>query len=494
MSGFLLRHVRLVDLDGTGTPGPVDVRVVDGTVTEIGAALDAHGSEELDADGRWLIPGLWDQHVHLGQWSLASGRLDLVGVEDHDATLRAVTERLRTTEGPVVAWGHRPAGWAEQPTVAALDAIAPTRPVVLIAGDGHHAWINTVALDALDLPRRDVMVEETEWFAAYPRLAEALGEDGTSVASYVEVQRRAAARGIVGVTDFEFGAPVRSWPDRAAAGGALLRIRAATYAETLDDYLALGRRTGEPLTPDSPQLRMGPLKIISDGSLNTRTAWCCAPYADVPTVGAPNLTQDQLHELLETAKRHGLEVATHAIGDAAVGHALDAYAATGATGSIEHAQLMTREDVPRMAELGIRASVQPAHLLDDRDVTERSWPDRMDRCFMLKTMLDAGVTLALGSDAPVARLDPWLAISAAVHRSADDRAAWQPEEALTTREALAASVDGQGTVHAGMPADLVLLDADPLASYDDTASAGAALRSMPVAATWIAGDLVHGGV
>jgi predicted amidohydrolase YtcJ len=492
MSGThgLIRRTHLVDLDGTGTPGLVDVRIVDGVVTEIGEGLEGDG---LDADGRWLMPGLWDQHVHLGQWALALRRLDLVGIEDHDATLRAVMERLATTDGPVVAWGHRPAGWAEQPTVAALDAVAPHRPVALIAGDGHHAWLNTVALDALDLPRRDTMVEETEWFAAYPRIAGALGEDGTSVTAYVEVQRRAAALGVVGITDFEFGAPATAWPERAAVGGALLRVRAATYAETLDDYLAFGRRTGEPLTPDG-RLTMGPLKIISDGSLNTRTAWCCSPYADVPTVGAPNLTETELHDLLETAKRHGLEVATHAIGDAAVGHALDAYAATGATGSIEHAQLMTREDVPRMAALGIRASVQPAHLLDDRETTERSWPDRMDRCFMLRTMLDAGVTLALGSDAPVAKLDPWLAVAAAVHRSPDAREPWQPEESLTPREALAASVDGQGTVHVGMPADLVLTDVDPLASYDDTAVAAAALRSMPVAATWVAGDLVHGGV
>jgi predicted amidohydrolase YtcJ len=490
MSGLLLRRAHLVDLDGTGTPGPVDVRIVDGAVTEIGPGLAAEGAGEVDADGRWLMPGLWDQHVHLGQWTLASRRLDLVGIEDHDAALRAVVERLATTEGPVVAWGHRPAGWAEQPTVAALDAVAPDRPVVLIAGDGHHAWLNTVALDALGLPRRDIVVEETEWFATYPRLAEALGEDGSSVAAYVEVQRRAAALGVVGITDFEFGAPVHAWPERAGAGGALLRVRVATYAETLDDYLALDRRTGDPLVEGST-LSMGPLKIISDGSLNTRTAWCCSPYADVPTVGAPNLTESELHDLLGTAKRHGLEVATHAIGDAAVAHALDAYAATGAAGSIEHAQLMAREDIPRMAGLGIRASVQPAHLLDDREATERSWPDRMDRCFMLRTMLDAGVTLALGSDAPVSRLDPWLAVAAAVHRSPDEREPWQPEESLTACEALSASVDGQGTVHVDMPADLVLLDADPLASYDDSRAAARVLREMSVAATWIAGELVH---
>jgi predicted amidohydrolase YtcJ len=109
-------------------------------------------------------------------------------------------------------------------------------------------------------------------------------------------------------------------------------------------------------------------------------------------------------------------------------------------------------------------------------------------------MLAAGVDLVLGSDAPVSPLDPWLAIAAAVHRSADDRPPWHPEQALTPREALAASVDGRGSVHAGMPADLVLLDADPLAAYDDTAAAAAALREMPVALTVVAGNPVHSAI
>jgi predicted amidohydrolase YtcJ len=192
------------------------------------------------------------------------------------------------------------------------------------------------------------------------------------------------------------------------------------------------------------------------------------------------------------ATAHGLETAIHAIGDAACHDVLAAYAETGARGSMEHAQLMTRADVAEMARLGVRASVQPAHLLDDRDVTELVWPDRADRCFPLRWMVDDGVTLALGSDAPVSPLDPWLAIAAAVHRSADERPAWHPEQALTPREALAASVDGQGSVHAGGPADLVLLDADPLDDSGSTADQAARLRSMPVAATWVAGRLVHG--
>jgi predicted amidohydrolase YtcJ len=240
------------------------------------------------------------------------------------------------------------------------------------------------------------------------------------------------------------------------------------------------------------RITMGPLKVISDGSLNTRTAWCCEPYADGTGLGAPNQTTEELHELLTRAAAHHLEVATHAIGDAAVREALDVYAATGARGSVEHAQLIRRADVRRLADLGIRASVQPAHLLDDRDATEKVWADRADRCFALRWMLDDGVTLAMGSDAPVSPLDPWLAMAAAVHRSADEREPWHAEQALTPREALAASVDGQGTVAPGSRGDLVLLDADPLAPAEDSAAQADRLRDMQVHATWVAGRLVHG--
>jgi len=147
-----------------------------------------------------------------------------------------------------------------------------------------------------------------------------------------------------------------------------------------------------------------------------------------------------------------------------------------------------------MAELGVRASVQPAHLLDDRDLTEQVWPGRAERCFAFRWMLDDGVELALGSDAPVSPLDPWLAIAASVHRSADDRDPWHGEQALTPAEALAASVDGQPTVGVGSPGDLVLLDADPLAVGADSAVTGHALRTMSVALTAVGGRVVHGAL
>ena len=495
MARFLLRAARLVPLEpaaGAAPSEPVDVLVDRGRVAQVGPGLSQpSGVEEIDAGGRWLMPGLWDQHVHLGQWAMVSQRLDLTGTRSVEDALDRVVRRLaELPDVPVIGWGHRSASWTRQPTVRELDEVTGVRPVVLISGDGHHAWLNTVAMQGLRLPLREGMISEGEWFTAYPRLVDVAGGDGTSPDAYLHTMQQAAAKGVVGLVDLEFDQTLSAWPDRAAGGAELLHVRVGAYVDTLAEYLSAGLRSGDQIPGCSSLVRMGPLKIISDGSLNTRTAWCCAPYAAGGGLGAPNLTSEGLRGLLAAATHHGLEVAVHAIGDAAVAEALAAYADTGAAGTIEHAQLINREDSRRMAELGIRASVQPAHLLDDRDLTETFWPDRTDRCFALRWLYDDGVELVLGSDAPVSPLDPWDAIAAAVHRSSDDREPWHPELALTVREALAASTDGLGTVAAGHPADLVLLDADPLVE-GSTLEQAKGLRAMNVAATWVDGALVH---
>lgn len=514
---LLLRDVRPLDLPGRTSAAPVvagaslpaepvDVLVLDGRVVAVGPGLGAPaGVAAVDGAGRRLLPGLWDQHVHLAQWTLNSQRLDLAGARSPEQAVALVAQRLDELPGlPVIGWGHRSAGWDREPTVTELDAVSAGTPVVLISGDGHHAWLNTPALLHLAMPVRDSVVRETEWFAAYGRLSTLVGDDGTSPAAYARALEAAAALGVVGLTDFEFSGGVADWAQRWCEGADLLRVRMASYAEGLDDVLARGLHTGDPLPlPDGtrdPRLTMGSLKIISDGSLNTRTAWCCDPYADGERfehpAGSPNLEAAELTGLLARAHAHGLTVATHAIGDAAVSAALDAYAATGATGSIEHAQLMQVADVARLAALGLRASVQPAHLLDDRDLSERVWPDRGGRCFPLRALLDAGAEVVLGSDAPVSPLDPWLAVAAAVRRTADAREPWHGEQALSATEALAGSTDGWGTVAAGHPGDLVLLDDDPrplLDAGDAPAGALAARAGALVSATVVAGRLVHGG-
>jgi len=485
----------------TPTGGPVDIRLRDAMVHEVATGLRPdHNERVVDADGRWAAPGLWDQHVHMLQWAQTLTRLDVSGTSGPTEVTRIVGDHI--AELPAVGsgsavhgFGYRSATWARQPTVAELDAVSGDRSVILVSGDGHNGWLNSRALTLLGVPPRADPLEENEWFPVFTRLGDLPGVKAETEAGYRQAVANAAARGVVGITDFEFGPGYRDWPQRLAAGIDQLRARTATYPDRLEEVIAAGLRTGQELPGGDGLLTMGPLKIISDGSLNTRTAYCCEPFADAESLefprGKANHSLEELITLLGRARECGLEIALHAIGDAAAAAALDAFAATGAVGSIEHAQLMRWEDITRMGRLGVRASVQPAHLLDDRDVTAQCWPDRADRCFALRSMLDAQVTLAMGSDAPVARLDPWLAMAAAVHRSADDREAWNPAESLTVAEALAASTDGQTTLAPGNRGDVVLLDDDPLRPVGDSAAVAAHLRDMRVAATFLAGRPTH---
>ena len=299
----------------------------------------------------------------------------------------------------------------------------------------------------------------------------------------------AAARGVTQIVDFQMEDNLATWRGRMAAGLTSLRVRAGLYPEHLQAAMARGDRTGDVVPGTRGLLTVGPLKIFGDGALNTRTALCTQPYPDAPRAagggfGVSGYAQDELTALMTRAHGAGLEVALHAIGDLAVTRALDAFAASGARGSVEHAQLVAPTDLPRFAALGVAASVQPVHALDDRDVADAVWADRAQHAFPLAALAHAGARLALGSDAPVAPLDPWAAVGAAVARTDDDRAPWQGANALTVAQALAAS-QAHPQVREGCDADLVVVDRDPYATDPR------ALADMPVALTLCAGRITH---
>ncbi|GAB3035170.1 hypothetical protein GCM10027052_11170 [Parafrigoribacterium mesophilum] len=196
------------------------------------------------------------------------------------------------------------------------------------------------------------------------------------------------------------------------------------------------------------------------------------------------MSADNLTRLMRRASAAGIIPAVHAIGDEANRVALDAFESVGCAGRIEHAQLIRQADFARFGRLGIVASVQPEHAMDDRDVADRYWAGRTGHAFALRTLLDSGASLLFGSDAPVAGLDPWFAIAAAVSRSRDGREPWHPEQRIAVEEALAASTNGN-TVAVGSSADLAIVDRDPLVE------SGERLRSMPVAGTLLAGRWTH---
>jgi predicted amidohydrolase YtcJ len=248
-----------------------------------------------------------------------------------------------------------------------------------------------------------------------------------------------------------------------------------------------GMRTGDRI---DDLLTVGRFKVLTDGSLNTRTAYCYDEYPGLEgqelSRGMLTLPPDELIPLMRLAHEHGIVPDVHAIGDHANSLVLDAFETVGCGGRVEHAQLLADRDIPRFAQLGVEISVQPEHLVDDRDVTDRYWPGRTGRAYAFRSLLDAGARLRFGSDAPVAPLDPWVTMAAAVSRTRGEREPWHPEQRVSVAEAMAAST--RTTVEVGQPADLVVTEADPFAVDAD------GLRTMPVAATLLGGRFTHRGL
>jgi predicted amidohydrolase YtcJ len=465
---------------------PVDLVIRDGRIAAVGApgTLESAG-EVVDVAGRSIGPGLWDAHVHMTQWVIQRRRIDLTDTASAADVLAAVRRAVDTgaplTDGFLMGYGFRDGLWTQPATLAALEATESDLPVILVSGDLHCAWMNTRAAHrlGLDLDASGI-VAEAPWIDALQRIDQ---HSGLAVHAYRDAAEAAARRGVVGVVEFENTDNLGEWSERIAGGATSLRIEAAAWPDRLESVIAAGIRSGDPIDP-AGLLTMGRLKVVVDGSLNTRTAWCWDPYPGIDpssphACGVESVSIDELRRLLERARGAGIEAAVHAIGDRANTEVLDTFEALGMRGVVEHAQLVREHDFARFAELGLIASVQPEHAMDDRDVADRHWNGRTGRAFAFGSLHRAGVGLRLGSDAPVSPLDPWLAIAAATTRSRDGRDAWHPEQRLPMDVALAASV--RTSIAVGQPADLVISDVDPLGADAER------LRSMPVSATLLGG-------
>lgn len=484
-----LRRVRL------GAGGPLsDVRIANGLVNAVypADAPNAHpGDRNIDLDGRTLLPGLWDAHLHIVQWAGARRRLDLSGA----VSARAAAEcaRNRAAGMPpremLIGYGYRDGLWPDQPHKDLLDALLLDRPTVLVSADLHTAWINSAGLALLGRADHPTgVLREEECLKATAQLP-AVPQEVTD-RWVLDACHAAAERGITGFLDFEFADNVTDWTRRAGAAAVPVRVAAAIYPEYLDAAIEAGLRTGDVLDALGGLLEAGPLKLFTDGSLNTRTAWCHDPYPGIASGrpeshGVARIAPEELQAVMRRAAAHGIEPAVHAIGDRANEVALDAFEAVRCRGRIEHAQLLTPKDVPRFGALGVTAGVQPTHAPDDRDIADRHWAGRTHRAFAYADLLAAGARLELGSDAPVAPLDPWLTIASAVTRTRDDRPSWHPEQRLPLVEALAGACRGRRLIRVGDRADLVVVDTDPLTADPHT------LRRMPVHATMVAGAWTH---
>jgi predicted amidohydrolase YtcJ len=486
MTTTLLRSVRRVPLDGESAE-PVDVMLADGQIAAIGTGLDADGAVVEEGDSRWIAPGLWDEHTHFEQWAQTALRVDTAGTSDPSQVCRRVADHIASLDGPadalVVGFGHRMSSWPREPVTAELDAISGAHPVVLMAGDAHSGWLNTAAQRMYGVSF-DGICTEGDWFALMPRISD--DPHDLADARLRRIQELFAV-GVVGLVDLVMDDHLGPWQRLAGEGVTLPRVDVGVFPSMLDEVIAAGLRTGDPLPGGDGLLRMGSLKIIADGSLSSLTA--ARRDADGVVSGHFAYTLEELVDMQSRARAHGLTVATHAIGDASLSQVLDAYETSGATGTIEHAQLVDRTEIPRILRLGLPLSVQPWHLVDDWRAMDELWAGRCDDAFPFRSLLDAGVALRLGSDAPVAPLDPWRAMAAAVHRNTPDLESWHPDERITATEAFKASV--RTRVALGQPADVILLDANPLEPQPDSASTAARLLGTVVSATYVAGQRTY---
>lgn len=480
-----IRAVRLVGPGSEYLPSdePVDVHLVGGRVLDIAptGALHPRGAV-LDAEGAYAIPGLWDNHVHTVQWALAAEREPLGEVGSAAEAAARMAGAAPLPDGRRVGSGFRDALWPDAPSLETLDDATGEIPTYLINADVHSVWLNSAALRREGFDASDGVLREEDAFEISRRLNAV--DPAHSDRAVVAAAQRAAARGITGLVDFDMAWNADAWRRRLLAGFDTHRVEFAMYPADLERAITEGLRTGDSVTEDTDLVRVGALKIISDGSLGTRTAACSHPYPEDPkNFGVLNVDPAALAELLLRATGAGLAVAVHAIGDRAATSALDAFTHTGATGTIEHAQLVRQTDLARFARLGVIASVQPQHALDDRDLVGNYWGSQTAVGYPLASLKRAGVTLRFGSDAPVAPLDPWHAIAAAVTRTDDAREPWHPEERLTVEEALEASV--RTSLRPGEPADVIICEADPRSASAEM------LRRMPVRASLLGGRLTH---
>ena len=483
---LLLRNTRL-----PGDDARFDVLLAGGTVAAITpAGSPAPGQvsvHALDLDGRRLLPGLWDEHVHFTQWALTRRRLDVSAAASAAEAVAMVRQRLaatgRPTDGPLVGYGFRDGLWPDETSARLLDEAGQGAAVVLVSADLHCLWLSTSAAQhfAADVDQTG-LVREDAAFRVNNRLAEV--PDTVLDGWAADAAAAAAARGVVGVVDLEMDWNAEVWTRRVSRGIARLRVETGVYRQHLDRAVAAGLRTGTPIVGGDGLVTAGPFKVLIDGSLNTRTAYCFDPYPG-GSHGMLTVQPDELLALMQQATAAGITCAVHAIGDRANALALDAFQTLGRPGRIEHAQLVAPADFARFAQLGVVASVQPAHAPADRDVADRHWHGRTGAAFALRSLLDHGATLAFGSDAPVTPLDPWLSIAAAVSRTDNDLPPWHPEQRVDLSAALRSSARGRSTIEVGDVADLVGVDRDP------AVSSAAQLRSMPVALTVVGGVPTH---
>jgi len=505
---------------GESAPGSSATRIVEAVAIANGRILAVGSDEEIrayaspnttviDLKGRLAVPGLSDSHAHFIQGGFQLLSVDLKDSRSEEEFVRRIAEKARTL--PPGRW-MQGGDWDEEawpseklPTRWLIDPVTPRTPVFISRYDGHAVLANSLALELAGITKetpdppggvivRDpksgeptgVLKDEAQDLVAkvIPRPSQAEMEEALRAAL-----KEAARVGLTSIHDITVGP--EAWNGNFTGEIELLRraelegwLTCRIYAITPIANWKNLEQAGISHDMGSDFLEMGAVKAFADGSLGSRTAWMFKPYDDDPSnSGLPMpimAPPAKLEEIARQADKAGIQICTHAIGDRAISSLLDIYERIGGEHPaahrfrVEHAQHVRPEDFARFGKLGIVASMQPYHAVDDgRWAEKRIGHERARSSYAWKSMLGAGAKLAFGSDWPVAPLDPLLGIYAAVTRATLDGknpGGWFPEQRLTVEEALRAYTLGaayaafqekeKGTISPGKLADVVVLSDD----------------------------------
>ena len=468
----------------------------------------------VELEGRLVLPGLIDSHLHLlgGSLLLDQVRLDEArSLEEMQQIVRLYAE-AHPGRGWIVGrgWNYTHVDGGRLPTRQDLDEIVPERPVFLLSYDSHTAWVNSKALEAAGVDGQSTALGPGE-VVRHPLTGDptgALKEEGA-----VRLVRRAIpglSRGELlaalrngmayahrfGITSIQIATGIprleegTGYPDDdafdlfeelARRGELRLRVYAAMSVHQSTTEEELNRFSEMKSRYRGPWLKAGAVKLFMDGVIESHTAAMLEPYANAPEErGATNYRQEEIDELVSELDRRGLQIFTHAIGDRSIRMVLDAYQKAARENGpsrhrIEHVEVISEADVPRFAWIGVIAAMQPLHGAPDFGGvwTKAVGPERIERAFAWKSLRRAGARVVHGSDWPVVTLDPLVGIHTAVTRQDLDQqpeGGWIPSQRLTLEEAIAGYTldaayasfeeDIKGSIEAGKLADLVVLSHD----------------------------------
>lgn len=459
-------------------------------------------TDVLDIRGRFVCPGFNDAHLHLASGAQAMSEMDLTGITSVRELQRRIVRRVRRLPPGGWALGR---GWlvgrgwdqtllpdGEWPNRRVIDAVAPDVPIFLRRICGHVALANSKALHIAGIDRetpdppggrivRDErtgdptgILEENAMNLVSQYIPPVAVSDIRNHLLQVLAELRR-----YGVTSAQDCSP----PETAALYEDLLEsdsltCRISVWADMTDDLEAARRMRDR---YNGPMLHFGMVKGFADGTLGSRTAALFHAYTDAADqYGLPRMTRNEMNLRVLQADREGFQIGIHAIGDLGNRMVLDAYELAmhlngerdGRRHRIEHAQVLSPEDIPRFNELNVVASMQPAHCIEDmRWAEHRLGTQRCTNAYAWRSLKDTGATLAFGTDWPVSSLNPMIGLYAAVTRrdtTGYPPKGWFPQQRLTIEEAIEAYTygsayaeckeDEKGTLSAGMLADLVVLD------------------------------------